>query len=117
MNTFSEWHQIAGVFGTTVYIGSYFLVQVGWLKAPGYVYCFSNMVAASLVGISLLFEFNLASALIQISWILISIVGITKLVFFNKHQSRKRRRRRRAVSGQRFYSNDGGINKRLGLVE
>lgn len=110
MNTYTEWHQIAGVAGTAVYISSYFAVQIGWIKAPGYSYCVFNMMAASLVGISLLYEFNLASALIQIAWILISIVGITKLVLFSKHSPRKRKRRRRSLPGPRSYSNEIRIN-------
>lgn len=104
MNVYYEWHQIAGVIGTLVYISSYFLVQMGWIKAPGYSYCIFNIIAASLVGISLFYEFNLASALIQMSWILISIAGISKLVFFNHSSSRKRRRRRRSPTGRKYYS-------------
>lgn len=99
----TEWHQITGVIGTVIYISSYFLVQINWIKAPGYSYCILNIIAASLVGISLLFEFNLASALIQASWILISIVGITKLVY-NKKSERKRRRRR--SSAGHYYKSD-----------
>jgi len=99
----TEWHQIIGVIGTVIYISTYFLVQISWIKAPGYSYCLLNIMAASLVGISLLFEFNLASALIQASWILISIIGITKLVYNNKS---KRKRRRRRSSGSHYYKPD-----------
>lgn len=75
-----EWHQITGLIGTFGYIFSYFLVQFGYISAPGYWYCFLNILSAGLVGVSLFHEFNLPSALIQISWILISVGGIAKLL-------------------------------------
>jgi len=43
-----------------------------------------NLSAASFVLISLLTEFNLASALIQISWIVISITGLTRMWLLNR---------------------------------
>ncbi len=90
-----EWHQMAGVVGTLLYIGSYFLIQLGKIDVPGYKYSFMNVAAASLVGISLLYEFNLASALIQISWILISFVGIFRLLLgYSRPRRRKGTRRR-----------------------
>ena len=93
MNLIFEWHQVAGVAGTLLYIGSYFLMQLGKVSVPGYTYSVMNVAAASLVGISLLYEFNLASALIQISWILISVVGIFRLSL-GYHNPRRRTRRR-----------------------
>ncbi len=80
MDNYLQWYQLVGVLGTIIYVGSYTLTQIGWIRAPGYTYSLSNLIAASMVGISLLYDFNLASALIQLLWILISIVGITKLV-------------------------------------
>ena len=80
MNYYLQWYQLVGVLGTIIYVGSYTLTQIGWIRAPGYTYSVSNLIAAGMVGISLLYDFNLASALIQLLWIVISIVGITKLV-------------------------------------
>lgn len=84
-----EWHQLVGVVGTVTYIGSYFIVQIGLMRAPGYAYCLVNILAASLVGVSLLYEFNLASAIIQVSWIMISLAGIICLLFSDKHRGKK----------------------------
>ncbi len=51
---------------------------MGLLAGRGYSYAALNLLGASLILISLVGAFNLFSAIIQISWILISIFGITR---------------------------------------
>lgn len=70
--------QIVGLAGFLVYIGAFGAVQFGRLDGNGTTYSVCNVLAASLVGISLLAEFNLSSALIQISWISIGVMGIAR---------------------------------------
>ena len=70
-------HDLAGVFGFVTYFASFGSVQLGKLDGNSALYSIANIVAATLVGISLLENFNLASALIQISWVLIGITGLT----------------------------------------
>ena len=72
-------YQIAGLFGVAFYLGSYAALQTGILKGSGYLYTAVNGTAATFVLISLLRDFNLSSALIQISWIVLSIFGLTRL--------------------------------------
>lgn len=69
-------YQVAGVFGFCCYIAAFGSVQLGTLDGNGAVYSAMNILAASLVAVSLLAEFNLASALIQSSWIAIGVVGL-----------------------------------------
>lgn len=69
-------HEITGVFGFLVYIGAFAAVQIGRLDGNSNAYTLLNVLAASLVAISLLREFNLASALIQGSWIIIGLIGL-----------------------------------------
>ncbi len=76
----TEWHQMIGLAGTFFYIGSYFLLQAGKLRGDGIAYVVLNMAAASLVLFSVTYKFNLASTLIQVSWILISFVGLIRIV-------------------------------------
>lgn len=90
---FWQSHDVIGVIGMLAYLASYFLLQIGLIHSNSYTYCLVNMAAASLVMISLLHDFNLASALIQISWIVISALGIFRLIF----RSRRRRRRSRQI--------------------
>jgi len=51
-------------------------LQARVLDGNGSLYCLLNILAASLVLVSLTEAFNLASILIQISWITIGLVGI-----------------------------------------
>jgi CRP-like cAMP-binding protein len=70
-----------GMFGVALYLGSYAALQTGFLRGQGYLYPAINMAAAGCVLISLANSFNLSSAIIQISWIGISIVGIARMYY------------------------------------
>lgn len=78
MNTF----ELIGLFGFISYLLSYTLLQLGKIKGDSACYTIMNMISASLVLISLAESFNLASALIQITWILISIIGLLRILFY-----------------------------------
>lgn len=75
----------AGLAGVVVYLGSYALLQAGILRGGGYTYAILNLCASSLVLISLTVAFNLSSAIIQVSWIVISLMGIARLAWINGH--------------------------------
>jgi len=66
-----------------LYLGSYALLQAGILHGSGYTYAILNLCASSLVLISLMVAFNLSSAIIQVSWIVISLMGIARLAWMN----------------------------------
>lgn len=71
-----------GILGVGFYLGSYALLQFGILKGAGFTYTILNLIAASCVAISLLDAFNLSSLVIQMSWITISLVGLTRIYLF-----------------------------------
>jgi len=73
--------QIIGLVGVAFYLGSYAALQTGLIRGSGYLYAFLNAIAATLVLISLFQDFNLTSAIIQIFWITISIVGMARLYY------------------------------------
>lgn len=75
---------LTGLVGVAFYLGSYAALQSGLLKGAGYTYTILNLTAASLVFVSLFAEWNMSSAIIQISWITISIVGLTRLWFLHR---------------------------------
>ena len=70
-----------GIIGVILYIGSYFLVQMKLMNGNKNTYAILNLLAATAVLISLLESFNLPSAMIQVSWIAISTVGIFLRVY------------------------------------
>ena len=72
-------HEIAGAIGVALYLCSYAALQAGWIRGNGYLYAGLNMAAAGLVLVSLAANWNLSAAVIQISWITISVVGITRV--------------------------------------
>lgn len=69
-------YQLAGLGGFALYICSFSAVQFNWIDGNSCGYSITNIAAASLVAISLIADFNLASALIQGSWILIGMTGL-----------------------------------------
>lgn len=71
-------YELAGMLGVAVYLGSYAALQLGLIPGGGYLYAALNLVAAIFVLWSLTQDFNLWSAIIQVSWIVISVVGIAR---------------------------------------
>jgi len=68
--------QIAGVAGFVIYLWIFAAVQFGVMNGNSAAYSLGNVLAASLVALSLIADFNLASALIQGSWIIIGLTGL-----------------------------------------
>lgn len=68
--------QAIGVLGFVLYVGGFFLVQNGSVCGNGVLYPLSKVVAAGCVLISLVAAFNLASFLIQVSYIGIGLYGV-----------------------------------------
>ena len=75
---------VAGLVGVAFYLGSYAALQAGVLRGSGYAYAILNLIAASLVLVSLFTEWSLSSAIIQVSWIVISVVGLTRIWLENR---------------------------------
>lgn len=78
---------LAGLLGVIVYLGAYTALQLGFVRGQGYTYASLNMLAAMLVLVSMIGAFHLSSAIIQGSWILISIVGISRFYILS-HMAR-----------------------------
>ncbi|AWL10611.1 hypothetical protein HMF8227_00103 [Saliniradius amylolyticus] len=70
------WHDIVGTLGTALVVLGYFLIQSGRLTAEDLAFSLINLGGACLLMISLWFNFNLASVIIECFWIAISLMGI-----------------------------------------
>ena len=77
--TINQICQAIGLAGFAMYMLSYFLLQIGKVRGESGTYATMNLSAASMVLISLIHEFNLPSALIQVAWILISLIGLVRM--------------------------------------
>lgn len=75
----------AGLLGVVIYIGAYAALQTGFIRGQSYTYSGLNAVAAALVLFSMLTDFNLSAAVIQIFWIAFSALGIARL-FWIRHR-------------------------------
>ena len=73
-----EWHDFVGNIGVALVLGTYFFVQSGRMdiRRPGY--SLSNALGAVLILVSLLYNFNLSSFVIEIAWLAISLYGLAR---------------------------------------
>jgi hypothetical protein len=65
-----------GNIGVVVLVIAYLMLQLNKLRSDGLAYSLLNAVGASLIIVSLLFDFNLSALLMEVFWVLISFVGI-----------------------------------------
>lgn len=67
---------VIGSFGTVMVVTAYFLTQARLLDAARWEFPTINLVGSLLICLSLYYNFNLASVLMEFFWILISIFGV-----------------------------------------
>ena len=80
-------YEILGLAGVVFYLGSYAALQFDIIDGKSVAYSLMNFFAASLVLVSLLENFNMPSLIIQVSWITISLYGISKILLSRKTQA------------------------------
>jgi hypothetical protein len=73
-----SWYDILGTLGVAVIILTYALLQLGRIRSEQILYSIMNAVGASLILVSLYFDFNFPSVVVEAFWLLISIFGIGK---------------------------------------
>ena len=67
-----------GLIGVGFVVATYFLSQIGRMDPQRPLYPALNAIGAALILISLYFTFNLASVVIEVIWLAISIVGLVR---------------------------------------
>ena len=65
-----------GNIGVVVLMVTYLMLQLNKLRSDELAYSLLNAIGASLIVISLLYDFNLSALLMEVFWVLISFVGI-----------------------------------------
>lgn len=81
-------HNIIGNLGVLLIVGTYFLVQIRRMSATQPPYIVANGVGAALILYSLYFDFNLSAFLIEVIWLLISIIGLARVCLERRRQNR-----------------------------
>lgn len=67
-----------GVIGVLLYLVTYFLLQIEKFRFDDYSYLALNALAAILIIVSLIEQFNFPAFLIEAAWALISLMGIVR---------------------------------------
>lgn len=73
-----EWYDLVGTAGVVLILIVYYLLQVGRIDAQGLMYSIANLIGAGLIAVSLIYQFNFSALLIEICWMLISLIGIAR---------------------------------------
>ncbi|WP_275862757.1 hypothetical protein [Vibrio sp. CAU 1672] len=81
-------YNIVGLLGASLYLLSYLLLNTQKLSGDSLNYIAMNMAAAICVSISLLEYYNLPSLIIQLSWVVISIIGIYNCLSKNRQDEK-----------------------------
>jgi len=69
---------LIGNVGVVVLMITYLLLQLNKLRSDGLAYSLLNAIGASLIIVSLLYDFNLSALVMEVFWVLISLVGILR---------------------------------------
>ncbi len=88
--------ELIGLTGFVFYMMAYGLLQLGRIDGNGQRYVVLNLVAALMVLISLVDQFNLASMLIQVSWVAISMIGLVR-IWYNRRAKKTQKSVSRVV--------------------
>jgi len=67
-----------GLVGVAMIVATYFLSQIGRMDVNRPAYPALNAMGAALILVSLSRTFNLASAVIEVFWLAISLVGLVR---------------------------------------
>lgn len=72
------WYDWIGTLGVLLILLAYFLLQTERMHAQAIPYSVMNLLGASLITVSLMYEFNFSAFVIELCWIAISVFGITR---------------------------------------
>tara|TARA_R110002050_G_scaffold71891_3_gene154667 strand:- start:52285 stop:52539 length:255 start_codon:yes stop_codon:yes gene_type:complete len=70
------WYDFVGNVGVFLLLTAYLLLQINKLSSHQLSYSILNALGATLILISLIYEFNLSAFAIEFFWLLISVIGI-----------------------------------------
>ena len=68
----------AGTIGVAIILTTYFFLQTHRIEAHELRYSMLNLTGASLILLSLYWDFNLPSFIVEIAWVMISLFGIVR---------------------------------------
>ena len=75
-----NWYDILGTLGVAIIVLTYVLLQIERVRSDQLIYSALNAIGAGLILVSLYFDFNLPSVVVEFFWLLISLFGIVKFL-------------------------------------
>lgn len=69
-----------GVVGVIILLAAYFAVSIERLSSKSIIYQIMNFIAGWLILFSLFFHWNTPSVIIEVSWVLISVLGMYRII-------------------------------------
>ena len=76
------WYDILGTLGVATIVLTYILLQIERLRSDQLAYSVLNGMGAALILVSLYYDYNLPSVIVESFWLAISVFGILK--YFRK---------------------------------
>ncbi len=81
-----QWHDLVGNLGVVCIVASYLLLQLDKLDLKSLSYSLINAMGAVLIIVSLIYNFNLSSFVIELVWLSISLFAIVRY-FVQRNQA------------------------------
>jgi hypothetical protein len=72
------WSDMVGYVGVALVVGSYFLLQSGRVLSTSPRFALANAAGAALIIVSLVYDFNWPSFVIEIFWFAASVYGLVR---------------------------------------
>ncbi|OGO93104.1 MAG: hypothetical protein A3F41_06960 [Coxiella sp. RIFCSPHIGHO2_12_FULL_44_14] len=73
---------VIGMIGVALILVAYLLLQIDKLSQDSIYYSFLNLLGSALILVSLCFTLNIPSLVIEIAWLIISLFGLIKAIYF-----------------------------------
>ncbi len=74
------WHDFFGNIGVVLVLLAYLLLQLGKLSLDSLPYLMLNTVGSVLIMVSLFYDFNLSSFIIELAWLAISLFSLWRVL-------------------------------------
>jgi hypothetical protein len=80
-----SWFDVVGFIGVLLIVVAYLLLQLDKLPSSSAKYSLLNAGGALLIIVSLIFAFNLSAFIMEVFWLLISLLGLWRSLVHRKH--------------------------------